>query len=83
MGAPKPGSYVPPSIRNRGPGQSMDSGDAMQRRREENSVRVSNLSDDVREEDLGVSKGCGGMRAGAEGQVEWWGTVGPGGGACG
>lgn len=44
------GGYVPPSIRNRmagGDGESM-------RRREENSVRVTNLSEDTREDDLRV-----------------------------
>lgn len=57
MGPPKPGSYVPPSLRNRGPGERMAMGgdDAMQRRRDENSVRVTNLSDDVTEADLSVS----------------------------
>ena len=42
------GGYVPPSVRNRaaaGPGESMQ-------RRDENSVRVTNLSEDTREEDL-------------------------------
>ena len=32
-------------------------GDSM-RRREENSVRVTNLSEDTREDDLRVSRGC-------------------------
>ena len=42
------GGYVPPSVRNRasaGPGESMN-------RRDENSVRVTNLSEDTREDDL-------------------------------
>jgi translation initiation factor 3 subunit G len=43
------GGYVPPSLRNRAAG---DVGDSMTRRREENSVRVTNLSEDTREEDL-------------------------------
>lgn len=43
----KPGSWVPPSLRNRG-----GEGDAMQKRRDENSVRVTNLSEDVTEQDL-------------------------------
>lgn len=47
-GAPKAGSYVPPSLRNKMPGQ----GEAMGRRRDENSIRVSNLSQNVTEGDL-------------------------------
>eukprot|EP00878_Enallax_costatus_P002716 GHUV01002905.1.p1 GENE.GHUV01002905.1~~GHUV01002905.1.p1 ORF type:complete len:291 (+),score=85.07 GHUV01002905.1:368-1240(+) len=50
--APKPGSYVPPSVRNRGPGAAMDTGDSGRRQRDENSVRVTNLSEDVTEADL-------------------------------
>lgn len=45
----KTGGYVPPSLRNRAPG---DVGDSMNKRREENSVRVTNLSEDTREDDL-------------------------------
>ncbi|DBA83794.1 hypothetical protein WJX77_005203 [Trebouxia sp. C0004] len=45
----KTGGYVPPSIRNRAAG---DTGDSMNKRREENSVRVTNLSEDTREDDL-------------------------------
>jgi len=41
---------VPPSVRNRG---AAGMGDSMHRR-EENSVRVTNLSEDTREEDLRV-----------------------------
>ena len=48
------GGYVPPSVRNRG---AAGMGDSMHRR-EENSVRVTNLSEDTREEDLRVSSGC-------------------------
>lgn len=51
-GAGKPGSYVPPSMRGgRGAGERMadDRGD---RRRDDNSVRVTNLSEDVTEGDL-------------------------------
>ena len=48
----KPGGYVPPSLKNRQPGE-VDT--FMQRRREENSLRVTNLSEDTREEDLRVS----------------------------
>lgn len=44
------GGYVPPSVRNRG---AAGAGDSMHRR-EENSVRVTNLSEDTREEDLRV-----------------------------
>ncbi|GAX84055.1 hypothetical protein CEUSTIGMA_g11479.t1 [Chlamydomonas eustigma] len=51
-GPPKAGSYVPPSMRNRGP-TTMGDGAGPDRRREENSVRVTNLSDDVTEADLG------------------------------
>lgn len=47
----KSGGYVPPSLRNRAPG---DVGDSMNKRREENSVRVTNLSEDTREDDLRV-----------------------------
>ncbi|KAF6257203.1 hypothetical protein COO60DRAFT_1525063 [Scenedesmus sp. NREL 46B-D3] len=51
--APKPGSYVPPSVRNRGPGASMEgAGGDGRRQRDENSVRVTNLSEDVTEGDL-------------------------------
>ena len=42
---------MPPSVRNRG---AAGMGDSMHRR-EENSVRVTNLSEDTREEDLRVS----------------------------
>lgn len=45
----KPGSYVPPSLRARASGGDTD---AMQKRRDENSVRVTNLSEDVTEQDL-------------------------------
>mmetsp|Transcript_10124 Transcript_10124/g.27692 ORF Transcript_10124/g.27692 Transcript_10124/m.27692 type:complete len:298 (-) Transcript_10124:350-1243(-) len=49
----KPGSYVPPSLRNRGTGERMaDDGGGRDRRRDENSLRVTNLSDDVTEADL-------------------------------
>lgn len=42
------GGWVPPSLRNR-----MEGGESMRpQRREENSVRVTNLSEDTREEDL-------------------------------
>ena len=44
----KPGGYVPPSKRG-----GASEGDSM-RRREENSVRVTNLSEDTREDDLRV-----------------------------
>lgn len=47
----KTGGYVPPSLRNRAAG---DTGDSMNKRREENSVRVTNLSEDTREDDLRV-----------------------------
>ena len=47
----KPGGYVPPSMRA-GAGAGASMGDSMNRRREENSVRVSNLSEDTREQDL-------------------------------
>lgn len=46
----KPGGYVPPSKRG---GAGGGEGDSM-RRREENSVRVTNLSEDTREDDLRV-----------------------------
>lgn len=44
----KSGSWVPPSLRNRVAG----GGEEGPRRRDENSVRVSNLSEDVTEQDL-------------------------------
>lgn len=43
----KPGGYVPPSLKNRTAGETVDS-----KRREENSLRVTNLSEDTKEEDL-------------------------------
>ena len=47
------GGYVPPSVRNRGAaGSSM--GESMHRRGDDNSVRVTNLSEDTREDDLRV-----------------------------
>ena len=49
--APSKGGYVPPSMRA-GAGAGASMGDSMNRRREENSVRVSNLSEDTREQDL-------------------------------
>jgi hypothetical protein len=51
---------VPPSIRNRGAGGG--EGESM-RRREENSVRVTNLSEDTREDDLRVRTFPWGMYA--------------------
>ncbi|GBF87589.1 eukaryotic translation initiation factor 3 subunit G [Raphidocelis subcapitata] len=50
--APKPGSYVPPSVRNRGAGGGNEGESMQQRRRDENSLRVTNLSEDVSEADL-------------------------------
>ena len=38
----------------RGPGSAMDTGDSGRRQRDENSVRVTNLSEDVTEADLQV-----------------------------
>jgi translation initiation factor 3 subunit G len=43
------GGYVPPSMRE---GASGGAGASMDRRRDENSIRVSNLSEDTREQDL-------------------------------
>ncbi|KAF8061162.1 eif3g-a [Scenedesmus sp. PABB004] len=48
--APKAGSYVPPSVRNRGAGAVMEGPE--RRQRDENSLRVTNLSEDVTEADL-------------------------------
>ena len=48
------GGYVPPSVRNRG-AAGMSMGDSMHRRGDDNSVRVTNLSEDTREDDLRVS----------------------------
>ena len=50
-GSGKPGGWVPPSLRNRLGGEG-GGGEMMQKRRDENSVRVSNLSEDVTEDDL-------------------------------
>ncbi len=47
----KSGGWVPPSLRNR-VGGAAGEGDVMQRRRDENSVRVSNLAEDVADDDL-------------------------------
>ena len=47
--APKAGAYVAPGMRG-GAGEKM--GDSMRRPRDENSVRVTNLSEDTREHDL-------------------------------
>ena len=48
LGPRKPGGYVPPSMRAGATG----TGASMDRRRDENSIRVSNLSEDTREQDL-------------------------------
>eukprot|EP00212_Chloropicon_laureae_P008740 CAMPEP_0197497720 /NCGR_PEP_ID=MMETSP1311-20131121/53145_1 /TAXON_ID=464262 /ORGANISM="Genus nov. species nov., Strain RCC856" /LENGTH=299 /DNA_ID=CAMNT_0043043399 /DNA_START=30 /DNA_END=929 /DNA_ORIENTATION=- len=48
MGGVKSGSYVPPSLRAGATGP----GDTMRTRRDENSVRVTNLSEDTKEQDL-------------------------------
>jgi len=50
---PGKGGYVPPAFRSAGGGTSME-GESMfrDRRRDENSVRITNLSEDTREEDL-------------------------------
>ena len=51
--AGKAGGWVPPSLRGRVGGGGEGGGEAMmQKRRDENSVRVTNLSEDVTEEDL-------------------------------
>lgn len=47
----KPGSWVPPSLRARAGGGG-DADAIAQKRRDENSVRVTNLSEDVTEQDL-------------------------------
>eukprot|EP00873_Tetraselmis_striata_P020252 jgi/Tetstr1/440516/TSEL_028839.t1 len=49
---PSAGGYVPPSLRNGGGGAGASSGDGMRRPRDENSVRVTNLSEDTTEQDL-------------------------------
>jgi hypothetical protein len=54
LGPPKSGSYVPPSMRNRGPGGGGEGDSMAQRRRDDNSIRVTNLSEDVTENDLQV-----------------------------
>lgn len=48
--ARKAGGYVPPSMRAGAKGESM--GDSMRKPRDENSIRVTNLSEDTREQDL-------------------------------
>ena len=50
---PKPGGYVPPNMRA-GAGGSAMAGESMRRPRDENSVRVTNLSEDTREPELQV-----------------------------
>jgi translation initiation factor 3 subunit G len=50
-GSGKPGGWVPPSLRSRLGGEG-GGGEVMSKRRDENSVRVSNLSEDVTEDDL-------------------------------
>ncbi|EES14457.1 hypothetical protein BDA96_07G023600 [Sorghum bicolor] len=47
-GGPVKGAYVPPTMR----GGADRTGDVMRRRNDENSVRVTNLSEDTREPDL-------------------------------
>ncbi|KAL5580917.1 hypothetical protein UlMin_013359 [Ulmus minor] len=49
--APGKGTYVPPGLRG-GPGAERSAGSDMRRRNDENSVRVTNLSEDTREPDL-------------------------------
>ncbi|KAL6754016.1 eukaryotic translation initiation factor [Haematococcus lacustris] len=54
-GQGKANAYVPPSLRNRGPGERMEDsgrGGPDKRRDDQNSVRVTNLSEDVTEADL-------------------------------
>jgi translation initiation factor 3 subunit G len=53
-GPPKAGAYVPPSVRTRAGGDAGPGGPPgiHDRRRDDNSLRVSNLSDDVSEADL-------------------------------
>ncbi|KAL3843521.1 hypothetical protein ACJIZ3_000924 [Penstemon smallii] len=46
------GAYVPPSMRGGGGANSERTGTDMRRRNDENSVRVTNLSEDTREPDL-------------------------------
>jgi len=55
------GGYVPPSVRNRGAGGAAAGGasmmgESMHRRGDDNSVRVTNLSEDTREDDLRVRR---------------------------
>lgn len=70
FGAPKSGSYVPPSMR--GGGGRGGEGESMQmRKRDDNSVRVTNLSEDVTETDLQVRRGHGGGVLGAGGWGGW------------
>lgn len=51
LGSATPGktSYVPPSLRG---GAGKGDGDSMRRGRDDNSIRVTNLSEDTREQDL-------------------------------
>lgn len=60
------GGYIPPSLRNRAPG---DVGESMTKRREENSVRVTNLSEDTREEDLRVGGHGAGLPSNSRGTL--------------
>merc|ERR1712060_811908 len=50
MGGTSKGGYVAPGMRG-GPGSAMG-GESMRRPRDENSIRVTNLSEDTREHDL-------------------------------
>lgn len=45
----KGSSYVPPSMRS---GGKTNEGESMRRGRDDNSIRVTNLSEDTREQDL-------------------------------
>ncbi|KAJ3301216.1 translation initiation factor eIF3 subunit g [Blyttiomyces sp. JEL0837] len=51
-GAGSGGKYVPPSLRNRGPGESSGSGSAPPRRDELPTLRITNLSEDTTEQDV-------------------------------
>ncbi|KAJ7548588.1 hypothetical protein O6H91_07G018200 [Diphasiastrum complanatum] len=48
-GTANKGSYIPPSMRG---GSKADGGETMRRGRDDNSIRVTNLSEDTREQDL-------------------------------
>ena len=50
--APTPGKYVPPSMRTRGPGESLPHGSGAISREDLPTLRVTNISEETQENDL-------------------------------